>query len=81
MHRHAGAVALAIVIGVGIGAAPAFADCAADIKEVKSAWDNTADKDKKSAALPHYQAAARAIVANNEQLCLDELNKARAALK
>jgi hypothetical protein len=50
------------------------------MKSVKAAWDQAGAGPKKEAALKHYEAAKKAQTANDDALCVKELDAAKHAL-
>ena len=50
------------------------------MKTVKAAWDKAPSGAKKDASLKHYQAAEKALAANNNADCIKECNAATHAL-
>jgi len=51
-----------------------------EMKSVKAAWDEADAGTKKEAALKHYEAAKKAQTANDDALCVKELDAAKHAL-
>ena len=74
-------VATAALALIGFAAAPAFADCSADIVKVRAGLDTAKSDAKKDAARVHITAAEQAQKNKNEKACVDALAKATAALK
>lgn len=60
--------------------APSFLKSTEKMKSVKAAWDKAPAGPKKEKALKHYQAAAKAHAAKEEEVCNRELDAARQAL-
>jgi hypothetical protein len=65
----------------GVGAAPAFADCAADVKAAEAAAAKTTDATKKAAAEKHIAEAKSHLAMGHEDVCEKHVAEANAALK
>ncbi len=78
--RNSIAFACAIALS-GLVAAPAFADCAADVKAASEAAAKAADATKKAAAEKHIAEAKSHLAMGHEDVCEQHVAQANAALK
>ena len=65
----------------GVGAAPAFADCAADVKAAEAAAAKATDATKKAEAEKHISEAKSHLAMGHEDVCEQHVAMANAALK
>lgn len=65
----------------GIAAAPAFADCQAEIKAAEDAAMKITDTRQQANAESHLQAARAELAKANEKSCSEHVAAAQAALK
>jgi hypothetical protein len=74
--------ALACVLALsGLAAAPAFADCAADVKAASEAAAKATDATKKADAEKHIAEAKSHLAMGHEDVCEQHVAAANAALK
>ena len=73
---------LACVLALsGIVAAPAFADCQADLKAAEDATAKVTDATQKAEAEKHLSTAKTELAASNEKACSEHVAMANAAIK
>jgi hypothetical protein len=65
----------------GIAAAPALADCAADVKAAEVAAAEATDASKKAEADKHIAEAKSHLAMGHEEVCAQHVAEANAALK
>ena len=78
--RKAIVVACALALG-GMAAAPAFADCQADIKTAQDATMKVTDAKQQAEAQKHLDAAKTELSKMNEKACAQHVAEANKALK
>ncbi len=61
--------------------APAMADCGKDVNGVKAEMVGVKDPAKTKAAQDHIAAAEKSLKEKNEKACVEQIGKAKAALK
>jgi len=73
--------AIAAVAGALTAAAPAWANCAADVAKAKQEASALTDANKKKVAMRHLAAAEKQLAAKNEKSCVSALGRAKKAMK
>jgi hypothetical protein len=71
---------LACMVALGMAAAPAFADCQADIKAAEEAATRATDAAQKSSAESHIRMARDELAKANEKACAEHVAAAKQAL-
>jgi hypothetical protein len=64
------------IAALGLMATPAFADCAADLKDAEMAVAKVRDVNQKKMAMTHIDLAKKAMLAKKEAECSKEVMKA-----
>lgn len=75
------ALSLAVLVGLGLASAPAFADCATDLKKAREIVAKVTDTKKKEMATKELGVAETALKAKNEKDCTASVLNANAAIK
>lgn len=74
-------IGAAMVALVAFVSAPAMADCSKDLTGVKAEVAGVKDPGKSKAAQGHIAAAEKSLKEKNEKACVEQIGKAKAALK
>ena len=74
-------IVLACALALGGIAAPAFADCQADIKAAEEATAKATDAKQKAEAQRHIDMAKAELSKANEKACTEHVSAAKTALK